>query len=92
MKPRRKLLTTKALALLIAEIERGVPIRRALLNLNLAISVPTAKQLLTLNELKHPNMSPQWLDQEGPDLQECPVEWRFKGFFPTQGEWLCTKQ
>lgn len=92
MKPRRKLLTAKALSMLRAETDRGVPLRRALLNLNLALSIPTAKQILTLSELNHPNMTPPWLDQNGPDLQECPEGWRFKGFFPVGGEWLCTKQ
>lgn len=92
MKPKRKLLTRKGFELLVAELDRGVPIPRAITNLGLNCSAPTVKQLYTLGKLESTNLSPPWLDQNGPILQECPPEWRFKGFFPLVGEWLCSKQ
>lgn len=92
MKPRRKLLTKVGFELLKAELDRGVPIGRALKNLGIDCSNPTAKQLYTLGQIDSPNLSPPWLDQNGPIIQECPPEWRFKGFFPLLGEWLCSKQ
>lgn len=92
MKPRRKLLTKQGFELLKAELDRGVPIGRALSNLGIQCSNPTAKQLYTFSKLDSPNLNPPWLDQDGPLLQECPSNWRFKGFFPLLGEWLCSKQ
>jgi len=92
MKPRRKLLTQQGFELLQAELDRGVPLKRALLNLNIQCTIPTAKQLTVFYKTKSPNLTPAWLKQDGPILQECPPEWRFKGFFPLEGEWLCSKQ
>lgn len=91
MKPKRKLLTKLGYTKLKEEVDRGVPMRRALLNLGLNLSLPTAYQLIQFSTLEHPNLYPVWLDQDGPMLQECPPEWRFKGFFPITGEWLCSK-
>lgn len=92
MKPRRKLLTPQGYNLLKAELERGVPLVRALQNLDIQCSAPTAKQLTLYHKIESANLTPPWLDQEGPLLQECPIEWRFKGFFPLKGEWVCSKQ
>jgi len=92
MKPRRKLLTLQGYKLLKAEIDRGVPFKRALANLKLNVSVPTAKQLYQYASVDSPNLNPKWLDQAGPLLQECPSTWRFKGFFPLKGEWICSLQ
>jgi len=92
MKPKRKLLTKQGFLLLRAELDRGVPIARALKNLNINCSAPTGKQLYILGKIESENLAPPWLDQNGPLLQECPANWRFKGFFPLVGEWLCSKQ
>jgi hypothetical protein len=92
MRPKRKLLTTKGFALLREEMDRGVPVRRAIENLGISCSIPTAKQLYTLASIESENLTPPWLNQEGSLLQECPPEWRFKGFFPLAGEWICSKQ
>lgn len=92
MKPKRKLLTHKGFELLQTELDRGVPLKRALVNLGIDCTAPTAKQLTIYYKTKSPHLTPPWLDQEGPILQECPIDWRFKGFFPLTGEWICSKQ
>ncbi len=92
MKPKRKLLTKKGSVLLTAELDRGVPLARALSNLGIECSIPTGKQLSMFAKVESIHLSPPWLDEEGPLMQECPANWRFKGFFPLEGEWLCSKQ
>jgi len=91
MKP-RKLLTRKALASLHHKTTEGVPLARALRQLNINVTLPTATKLLTHyaslhSDIVSASLFPDWLDEDGPALQEQPSTAKYDGYFPL-GEWV----
>jgi hypothetical protein len=93
MSKRRKLLTPRALNQLETLGDLGVPLATAMAKLELDMSRPSAKKLLDIhidNDGEYsPSLFPDWLDAEGPHVQECPDNYTYIGFFPL-GHWTCS--
>lgn len=100
-KAKRKLLAKDVLDALANKIELGVPLSRAIRDLKLDISNPTAKKLLNCYSILNSfdrlefeesetvvnnSMFPAWLDKSSTNVQENPDGWIYVGYFPL-GEW-----
>lgn len=88
---KRMLLRPDVAIALKADVERGVPIQRAMKNLSLECSRPTIAKLLDTMELSEieavtASLNPEWLDADGEPIQTQPDGWRYIGRFPL-GKW-----
>lgn len=93
----RKLIRLDKLLSLHRKVSIGVPLARALRDLELDISRPLAAKQLKLfetecesneaNRLITDSMDPPWLDAKGPAVQEQPSDWDYEGYFPF-GKWV----
>lgn len=91
---KRKLITQDTLEAIIQDLERGVPLARAMRNNSITMSRPAVNKLVEsyiaaeLNEpaqkLIFSSLFPSWLKE---DQQEQPDNAKYKGFFP-YGAWL----
>ena len=94
---RRKLLTERTLAALVKDIDRGVPLARAMQNANVSMSRPSVDKLVKayrvcqnkdsphmLAKDVHKSLFPSWLDIDG---QEQPDNSEYTGLFPF-GAWV----
>lgn len=84
---RIKLLSRTAIKELQERLNMGVPLSTAIVRLELNISRPTVKKILSYAESSKFDNSifPPWLE-ECPKVQEKPDDWRYIGYFPL-GEW-----
>ena len=94
----RKLITPGALRKLYSQVILGVPMKRAMNNLDInGISLPSAKNLvdaynewLTTSDscIKY-SLFPFWLERNNGSLvQEQPSNWKYINKFP-KGKWVC---
>lgn len=85
----RKLLTAKALEALRVDIDRGVPISRAMQNTGIDASRPVVMGIYNayVSGQFNDNLFPAWLDQDGPPVQSQPADWTYDGLFPATGGW-----
>ena len=91
MKP-RKLITSRVLKALYMKTEQGIPLKRAMRQLNIPLTQPTVKKLLTHysinSDITRASIFPPWLSEDGPPVQEQPQDWVYQGYFPL-GVWVC---
>lgn len=82
----RKLLLRSTLTKLKADVDRGVPLARAMRNQELGMSRPAVAKLLGYfkTDAVHDSLFPAWLNQ---DEQEQPGHYTYTGYFPV-GQWV----
>lgn len=98
---KRKLLTPTALSTLTEKVELGVPLSKAIRQMDLDLTRPTALKLVEIYldylelDVFHPtaqridvSLFAPWMPIEGPAVQEQPDNWYYEGYFPL-GEWIC---
>lgn len=94
----RKLIRLDQLLSLNERVEMGVPLARAIRDLNLDVSRPlAAKHVKWYNsrefakgfaaELLVASLDAPWLNPEGDTVQEQPPGWDYEGYFPF-GTWV----
>lgn len=91
---KRKLITPECYNQLFVKISLGVPLARAMRDLDLEdkISRPSLAKLIRWhsdadNFTVYSSLTPEWLNQKGSMIQEQPDNWTYKGYFPV-GEWI----
>ena len=84
---KRKLVTQDTIKLIMVDLERGVPLARAIRNTGLEMSRPAVAKLITYHKTEDPgilaSLYPDWLQQDG---QEQPDGCTYEGYFPL-GRW-----
>ena len=95
---KRKLITGQTLDNMLADLDRGVPLTRAMSNAKLSMSRPAVAKLLKayqislereeLTKLIQASLFPPWLDFDG---QEEPEHYSYEGFFP-YGVWTSVNE
>lgn len=86
---KRKLLTQKTLTAIYKDVDRGVPLARAMRNNNVRMSRPAVHKLVQAfkaarhTDTVHNSLFPEWLTV---DEQEQPSGYAYDGYFP-YGEW-----
>ena len=91
MKP-RKLIVEHVLTDLYHKTEQGIPLKRAMRQLNVSLTQPTVVKLLNhyaiSSDITQASIFPEWLNPNGPPVQTQPTNWVYEGYFPL-GVWVC---
>lgn len=88
MRAKRKLIKFSTLVALFDKEQEGVPYSRMIRDLDLDVSTPHLTKLLnylflsTSEPAIEQSLRPPWLDEDGPEVQEEPDDYKYIGRFP----------